>query len=252
MSHQLPCHWCIHMLINRAHKAADPDAYPIRDDVRAQLPSLQGIESKYGPTNVHFQIYDGTCHDLPLFSMTTPARGMFRAIASFARFCTPGAPGSLHINTPSNSRLSGSVHSKTSASSLRAGGSATFLERPVTDAPQVLSPITGRNDGQRAGSLDIPRTMSPAHSRASSRQSTRIGDQSGNASDADETRSSRSLPRTRPSQGPTGDDAGPRFGAEDASKNSRAKAGEAGHSGIYSGADVSQVPPFLARATRKS
>jgi acetyl esterase/lipase len=42
-----------------AHKAANPEKHPIRDDVRAQLPSLDGIEQRFGPTNVHLQVYDG-------------------------------------------------------------------------------------------------------------------------------------------------------------------------------------------------
>ena len=42
-----------------AHKAAHPDENPIRDDVRAMLPSLNGIEERFGPTNVHLQVYDG-------------------------------------------------------------------------------------------------------------------------------------------------------------------------------------------------
>ncbi|RXK39917.1 hypothetical protein M231_02851 [Tremella mesenterica] len=84
-------------IIYLAHKAANPSAYPIRPDVRAMLPSLIDIESKHPPTNVHLQVYDGACHDLPLFSMTKSARGVFRAIASFCRFCTPSAPGSLNV-----------------------------------------------------------------------------------------------------------------------------------------------------------
>lgn len=46
-------------LTGSAHKAADPDGYPIREDVRAMLPSLKGIEKRFGPTNVHLQVYDG-------------------------------------------------------------------------------------------------------------------------------------------------------------------------------------------------
>jgi len=46
-------------LTGSAHKAANPDAYSIRDDVRAMLPSLNGIEKRSGPTNVHLQVYDG-------------------------------------------------------------------------------------------------------------------------------------------------------------------------------------------------
>jgi hypothetical protein len=47
------------LLKRSAHKAAHPEQYPIRDDVRVQLPSLKGIEEKCGPTNVHLQVYDG-------------------------------------------------------------------------------------------------------------------------------------------------------------------------------------------------
>ena len=43
----------------RAHKAANPDAYPIRDDVRELLPSMVGIEKEYGATDVHLQVFDG-------------------------------------------------------------------------------------------------------------------------------------------------------------------------------------------------
>lgn len=236
----------------RAHKAANPDAYPIRDDVRAQLPSLNGIESKHGPTNVHFQIYDGTCHDLVLFSMTSPARGIFRSIASFARFCTPSAPGSLHINTPANSKLVDSVHTKDSTSSTR---NSVQLERPISETPRAMSPVKVRNDHLRTDSLNIPRTTSPAPhsegepSRASSRQSTRVGESAGDVSELEGGESSRSLPHTRPSRGPGGDDAGPRFGAEDASKDSRAKPGEAGHPSIYSGEDVSPgIHPIQSRS----
>ena len=47
-------------------------------------------------SQVHLQIYDGVCHDLPLFSFTTPAKYCFRAMASFAKWVTtpPGRTAS--------------------------------------------------------------------------------------------------------------------------------------------------------------
>lgn len=47
------------LILSSAHRAANPDAHPIRDDVRKQMPSLQDIEKKHGPTKVHLQVYDG-------------------------------------------------------------------------------------------------------------------------------------------------------------------------------------------------
>jgi hypothetical protein len=55
----------------------------------------------------------------------------------------------------------------------------------------------------------------------------------------------RALPKERARTGPVEDEAGPRFGVEDASKDSRAKPGEAGHSGIYNGDNVRlSLSPF--------
>jgi len=227
----------------RAHKAADPESYPIRDEVRKQLPSLVGIEEKYGPTNVHFQIYDGTCHDLPLFSMTTPARGLFRAIASFARFCTPQAPGSLHINTPSNSKLS-----RPSSKLYTEPLSMTMTSLDIASSPRALSPVNG------ARTLSIPtsdRRESHISETTSSRSQSVKMDVSGPPTDSEpevEEDGVRALPKERARTGPVEDEAGPRFGVEDASKDSRAKPGEAGHSGIYNGDNVSLIsslPPFL-------
>lgn len=45
--------------MDRAHKAANPGKYPIREDVRAFLPYYDGIEERYAPTRVHLQVYDG-------------------------------------------------------------------------------------------------------------------------------------------------------------------------------------------------
>lgn len=79
-------------VIYAAHRAAYPDKFPIRDDVRALYPPLAGIEAKYTGSPVHLQVYDDCAHVLPvLFSFTTPAKYCFRAIASFGRHVT-GTP----------------------------------------------------------------------------------------------------------------------------------------------------------------
>ncbi|KAJ7647735.1 hypothetical protein FB45DRAFT_1052164 [Roridomyces roridus] len=77
-------------IIYTAHKAANPDKYPIlRDDIRKLYPPLEGIESRYGPTKVHLQVYDDTAHVLPvLFAFTTPGKYCYRAVASFCRHVT--------------------------------------------------------------------------------------------------------------------------------------------------------------------
>ncbi|KAJ7782646.1 hypothetical protein B0H16DRAFT_1493861 [Mycena metata] len=76
-------------IIYTAHKAANPEKFPLKDDIRAMYPPLDGIEKKYGPTKVHLQVYDDTAHVLPvLFSFTTPGKFCYRAIATFCREVT--------------------------------------------------------------------------------------------------------------------------------------------------------------------
>lgn len=42
-----------------AHRAAHPDRYPIPPHVIKLMPHLEGINERYGPTQVHLQVYDG-------------------------------------------------------------------------------------------------------------------------------------------------------------------------------------------------
>ncbi|KAJ7072701.1 hypothetical protein C8F01DRAFT_1104996 [Mycena amicta] len=87
-------------IIYTAHKAANPDKFPIREETRAIYPSLEGIEKKFGPTQVHLQVYDDTAHVLPvLFSFTTPGKFCFRAISTFCRQVT-GMPHRQMTGTP--------------------------------------------------------------------------------------------------------------------------------------------------------
>lgn len=60
---------------------------------------------------VHLQIYDGICHDLPLFSFTGPAKYCYRAMASFAKWVTTpadrnGADGERNDSEPASASTS--------------------------------------------------------------------------------------------------------------------------------------------------
>lgn len=75
------------MMVHRAEKAHHPEMYATRDDSKTLLPSLQQPNT-YPPTEVHLQVWDATCHVLPMLYFTTPAMHMFRAIASFNKMVT--------------------------------------------------------------------------------------------------------------------------------------------------------------------
>jgi hypothetical protein len=125
----------------------------------------------------------------------------------------------------------------------------------IASSPRALSPTPVKGDTLRGDTLSIPSSLAgrrESHdSEGTSRSQSVRMDVSGPPTDSEpeieREDGSRSLPRERARTGPPGDDAGPRFGMEDASKDSRAKPGEAGHSGIYNGDDVSPVHSFGER-----
>jgi hypothetical protein len=120
----------------------------------------------------------------------------------------------------------------------------TMTSLDIAASPRALSPV-GKNETLRGDTLSIPpsdrRESQISESTTSRSQSVRM-DVSGPPTDSEpeiEEDGVRALPKERARTGPVEDEAGPRFGVEDASKDSRAKPGEAGHSGIYNGDNVS-------------
>ncbi|KAK0213386.1 alpha/beta-hydrolase [Desarmillaria ectypa] len=95
-------------IVYTAHKAAEPEKYSVREEVRRLYPALDEIEMRYGGTEVHLQVYDGrnhfsrfnvpvlvtakgadAAHTLPTqFEGTTPGKAAYDAIRLFARRVT--------------------------------------------------------------------------------------------------------------------------------------------------------------------
>ncbi|KAK7036461.1 hypothetical protein VNI00_011658 [Paramarasmius palmivorus] len=134
-------------IIYTAHKAAYPDKYPVKDEVRAIYPKLNGIEARYGPTPVHLQVYDDTAHVLPvLFSFTTPGKFCYRAIASFCKYVTgmlnppPTSPTTDSFATStSTSPPTSPIRSKMSKSSLMPPESSSRLSRKLSISSKATS-----------------------------------------------------------------------------------------------------------------
>lgn len=102
-----------YLVFVRAHRAANPEKFPVPDAVKKLYPAYEGIESRMKPTTVHLQVYDGThlthsgstfcfcsasamldaAHVLPMmFIATTPAKYCYRAIATFIKHITNMPP----------------------------------------------------------------------------------------------------------------------------------------------------------------
>jgi len=206
------------------------------------------------------ELTPGACHDLPLFSMTKVSRGLFRAIASFARYVTPTAPGSLSIHksrttTPSGSGSRTPLKSEIPVLS-QTDETAVVTEEPASlETPPFVTPMSSLTDLTSPPPLD----MSHLSVTSSNEDRTRIVDSPAPMSSSSSKKEKGSLKFARftsmhastegdagrlpdkATLGPelSGDDAGPRFGEDPADADSRAKPGEAGHTAIYKGDNVS-------------
>lgn len=124
----------------------------------------------------------------------------------------------------------------------------TMTSLDIAASPRALSPV-GRGDTLSLSIPSVHRRESHDSDTGTSRSQSVRMDVSGPPTDSEEIEEDgvRALPKERARTGPVDDEAGPRFGVEDASKDSRAKAGEAGHSGIYGGDEVRYSFSFFHR-----
>ncbi|KAF8178667.1 hypothetical protein K438DRAFT_1844188 [Mycena galopus ATCC 62051] len=149
-------------IIYAAHKAANPEKYPIRNDIRAMYPPLDGIEKKFGPTKVHLQVYDDTAHVLPvLFSFTTPGKFCYRAIASFSRHVTgmrqpPPRQGS---STPRYEKVDDLAHLPPLPPSPSAPTSGVNSENSTPTGGEALQ-VPKQNGVRRAASVGTLKRLS--------------------------------------------------------------------------------------------
>ncbi|CAL1711368.1 unnamed protein product [Somion occarium] len=145
------------------------------EEARAIYPALVGIEERYGPTQVHLQIFDDTAHILPvLFSFTTPAKYCYRAVATFIKFVTGMLPPSI----PEADSLDDipMVHSPLSTPPREASPASTPPIPSVQSEPSLSSEaprqrsLTMRvlaEDEHRAGRVSLRRAFSARFTKAS-------------------------------------------------------------------------------------
>ena len=67
-----------------AHKAANPQKYPVGEAYLDEHPSARDEIAKWRPTDVQLQVWDDLCHVAPTLSFTRPAKFMYRSIAQFS------------------------------------------------------------------------------------------------------------------------------------------------------------------------
>lgn len=192
--------------------------FPLKDETLALYPPLVGIGERYGPTQVHLQVYDGvhstngqvrtwvnllidTAHVLPiLFPFTTPGKYCYRAIATFTKHVTGMlpqmdlTPSSSEVIAPAPYHPTNADHpSGTSIQQI----SRLFLSDVVTESPRTLdgshstpdSPAPTSDSSNLRSSFSRPaffsfgmKSVRASISRSISEQSLRRGESSSSRS----------------------------------------------------------------------
>ncbi|RMZ82355.1 hypothetical protein DV738_g1734, partial [Chaetothyriales sp. CBS 135597] len=120
-----------------AHKAADPQSYPLGPQYRARYDPGDKILNKYKPTPVQLQVWEDLCHAAPALSFTRPAKYMYRSIAQFGAWALARAQDRpIEIVDDDNISV---ISSKTSASSRdRSHGKVAEQRRQAATDPKAV------------------------------------------------------------------------------------------------------------------
>ncbi|KAI0050776.1 alpha/beta-hydrolase [Auriscalpium vulgare] len=216
-------------VIYAAHRAAHPERFPIRQEVKDMYPIFADLDGRMEPTPVHLQVYDDAAHVLPvIFSFTTPAKYCYRGIASFCKHVTnmtaPLSPG-VPTFTYSPATMTPDNESEHGLAGLRSSSSAavSFKSAPQTDdspsksqeprrpksAPLLSNPPRAR----RSVSSGISEAVASVRRRSSLFVKPAA---SGEATPTTATGSRATTPASDPGakKEGSGDVGGPRFGEE--------------------------------------
>ncbi|KAM0755605.1 alpha/beta-hydrolase [Meredithblackwellia eburnea MCA 4105] len=150
-------------IIYMAHRAANPEKYPLRKTLLDANPERAKKAANYPPTKVHLQVYDDVCHDLPLLSFTTPAKYCYRAISSFAKFVTadqdasiPSPVSATGMHLPAELASSSAdipSGSSTPPSSSNTPTSPNFLQLPTPNTAKSTSSDNSSTGSTRSRAL---------------------------------------------------------------------------------------------------
>lgn len=135
-------------IVYMAHRAAHPDRFPIRQAMLDFNPERTARTKDLPPTQVHLQIYDDVCHDLPLFSFLAQAKYCYRAMASFGKFVTSD---SVVKQTAESLANGNSLQADSQAATPTTGVEARDQAVPVEDTD-----VTGCDEGPSASAAPPP------------------------------------------------------------------------------------------------
>ncbi|CAE6523208.1 unnamed protein product [Rhizoctonia solani] len=108
-------------IIYLAHRASNPTAFPLREELLARGQQQQAAERWTEGTPVHLQVLDEMCHVPTVFTFTAQAKLVYRQVANFMK----------HLTTSVSIRHSNVHQAFPSNGGETAVGSTTSLPRPA-------------------------------------------------------------------------------------------------------------------------
>ncbi|CAE6480208.1 unnamed protein product [Rhizoctonia solani] len=107
-------------IIYMAHRASNPTAFPLREELLARGQQRQVAERWTEGTPVHLQVLDDMCHVPTVFTFTLQAKLVYRQVASFMK----------HLTTSASARHSNVHKAFPTIDGETVAGSTTSLARP--------------------------------------------------------------------------------------------------------------------------
>ncbi|CAE6459076.1 unnamed protein product [Rhizoctonia solani] len=121
-------------IVYLAHRASNPTAFPLRDELLARGQQRQVAERWTEGTPVHLQILDGMCHVPTVFTFTVQAKLVYRQVANFVKHLTTSVSlrhSNIHQAFPSN------------GGETALGSTSSLPYSPKPDGEQHLKQLSG-------------------------------------------------------------------------------------------------------------
>ncbi|CAE6500723.1 unnamed protein product [Rhizoctonia solani] len=140
-------------IIYMAHRASNPVAFPLREELLARGQQRQVAERWTEGTPVHLQVLNGMCHVPTVFTFTIQAKLVYRQVASFMKHLTTSISvrhSNVHQAFPSN------------GGETAVGSTSSLLHSPKPNGGQHLKQLSGSTvQGDQETDLEDGKAIAP-------------------------------------------------------------------------------------------
>ncbi|ORX37902.1 Alpha/Beta hydrolase protein [Kockovaella imperatae] len=183
-----------------AYKASAPTTYQPSSRLLTQYPDQAAQVSKYPPTKVHLQIYEGCCHVVTTLSWTRSSKYMYRACANFNIWAYKAAAKAVERHLRHERSHSKLKHDAAPGKTHEEGLPRASIESSTSQTPSSTAPPS-----RVPSVLDMTRPLiTPTSARLANADEIEAADLESEASTSDTSESDSAAGDTDDQSTPTG------------------------------------------------